>query len=71
MPKYLVTITGEAIEYSFGGSLPYPIKEEKRFDAIDDIQAKEMEERYKREVAKDLLHPRNIKSSLEQINSVL
>ncbi len=72
MPKYLVTITGEAVEYGFGGSLPYEVKEERRFDAESDFQAKEMAEQCRREISRELLCPRKFKiSSLEQIKSVL
>ena len=69
MPKYLAVITGIANEYSFGGSLPYEVKKEKRFDADSDARAKEMAEQFLRESLRGLLCPRNFKiSSLEQIN---
>lgn len=40
MLEYSVKITGQADEYSFGGSRPYEVKKEKRFFADDDSQAK-------------------------------
>lgn len=72
MPEYLATITGQAVEYSFGGSLPYEFKEERRFDADNDAQAKEMAKERAGEIFKELLCVRNIKiSSLEQVSQVL
>ena len=70
MPEYLVTISGTAMEYGFGGSIPYDLSQTIRFEAENRTLAKVEAEKRLSELRRELLSPKISLNSLDEITSI-
>ena len=70
MPEYLAIISGTAVEYGFGGNMPYDFHEAIRFNVENESLAQVEAKKRLSELRRELLCPKLSLKSLERVTSV-